>query len=309
MRAAALSRILLAAALAACAGPLRAGVDDIFEAIRASEFRFGRAKSEVPFPPLGWAQFRAYETAQFSDTQGARPPAEASEQTYNLGALVPVYVATRDMVLLGGDLTQTTIRVRSGPYANQRVQEATLVAAWMHQFGSETLAAFVAPIYSRDAASDQASSVNGWGGVIGMHWQSDTLQWLYGAVLEYNFGGYALYPYVGAFWLPTPRLSVALAVPWPTVAYSLSDRWLLEAGLSPGSSNWVSRGSSVQSTQSLGSWNFSVGAAYRITGHFWLYGGAGRTLGRSFTHGSDEGETRYDAESRPIFTLALQFRP
>ncbi|HEX5092581.1 MAG TPA: DUF6268 family outer membrane beta-barrel protein [Burkholderiales bacterium] len=310
MRAAALRRLALAAALAAAAGAARAGIDDIIDAIQSSEFRFGRAKSEVPFPPLGWVQYRAYDAARFSDTQGLRPPAEAAESTWSVGGLVPVYVAARDMVVLGGDYSRSSISVRAGPYRDQRVDQATLVAAWLRQFGeSETVAVFAAPMISRDARSDRASHVNGFGGVIGMHWQSDTLQWLYGAVFEYNFGARTLYPYFGVLWLPTPRWSVALAVPWPTVAYALSDRWLLEAGVSPGSTSWVTEGSEVQSTQSLGSWNFSVGGAYRLGGHFWLYAGAGLTFGRELINGGTEGETRFDAESRPVYTLALQFRP
>jgi len=309
MRAAALRRAALALLLAAGAGPAAAGVDDLIDAIQSSEFRFGRAKSEVPFPPLGWVQYRAYDAAQFSDTQGLRPPAEADEQAFSVGGLVPVYVATRDMIVVGGDLSVTSIRVRAGPYRDQRVEQATLVAAWLRQLGSETLAVFAAPIFSRDDRSDRPSHVNGFGGVIGMHWHSDTLQWLYGAVFEYNFGARTLYPYFGVLWLPTPRWSVALAVPWPTVAYSLNDRWLLEAGVSPGSTSWVTEGSEVQSTQSLGAWNFSVGAAYRLHGRFWLYAGAGRTFGRDLISGGTEGETRFDAESRPVYTLALQFRP
>ena len=160
-----------------------------------------------------------------------------------------------------------------------------------------------------DANSDRPSHVNGFGGVVGMHWQSDTLQWLYGAVFEYNFGARTLYPYFGVLWLPTPRWSVALAVPWPTVAYALSDRWLLESGISPGSTSWVTQGDEVQSTQSLGSWNFSVGGAYRLHGRFWLYAGAGVTFGHELTYGGSDGETRFDAESRPVYTIALQFRP
>jgi hypothetical protein len=310
MRAAALIRLALAALIAAAAGAARAGLDDIFEAIKSSEFRFARTKSEVPFPPLGWVQYRAYDSALFRDTQGRRPSAEADEATFSVGGLVPLYVATRDMVVAGGDFSQTSIGVRTGPYRDQRVQQATLVAAWLHQYGtSETVGLFVAPILSRDANSDRPSHVNGFGGVVGMHWQSDTLQWLYGAVFEYNFGARTLYPYFGVLWLPTPRWSVALAVPWPTVAYALSDRWLLESGISPGSTSWVTQGDEVQSTQSLGSWNFSVGGAYRLHGRFWLYAGAGVTFGHELTYGGSDGETRFDAESRPVYTIALQFRP
>jgi len=310
MRAAALTRFALAAALAVATGAARAGIDDIIDAIQSSEFRFGRAKSEVPFPPLGWVQYRAYDAAEFRDPQGQRPPAVADEAAFSIGGLLPVYVAARDMLVLGGDYSLTSIGVRSGPYVDQRVQQATLVAAWLRQFGSsETVAMFAAPILSRDSRSDRPSHVNGFAGVIGMHWQSDTLQWLYGAVFEYNFGARSLYPYFGVLWLPTPRWSVALAVPWPTVAYALTDRWLLESGIAPGSTSWVTQGDQVQSTQSLGSWNFSLGAAYRLHGKFWLYAGAGLTFGRELTHGAPEGETRLDAESRPVYTIALQFRP
>jgi hypothetical protein len=290
--------------------PLLAGVDDILEAIRESEFRFARATAEVPFIPTGWMQYSYYPHAEFEDDDGVLPTAGVAEHTYNVGAVMPVHVAKRDMLLLGGDITRDDINVRSGPYQDQRVLRITPVAAWLHQFGeNETVGAFVAPILSRELASDQPWASNGFAGVIGMHWYSDTLQWLYGGVYEYNFGEHALYPYVGLQWLATPKLSLSLVFPWPTISYAATERWLFQAGVAPGGSSWIRRGDGFESTQTFGSWNASAGAAYRMHGKFWLYAGVGAAGFRGLTIKSGADETGLDAQLSPVYTLAIQFRP
>ena len=290
--------------------PSFAGVDDILEAVRQSEFRFARYVAEVPFIPVGWAQYRYYPETEFKEDSDVLPPAEVSEQAFSLGAVVPVHVGKRDMYLLGGEVGRDDINVHVGPYQNQRIARVTPVAAWMHQFGTdETLGVFVAPILSKEQIRDQPWAVNGFSGVIGIHWYSDTLQWLYGGVYEYSFGEDYLYPYLGLQWIPSPKVVLALIYPWPTLTYTPADRWLLQMGISPGGSTWVSRGDGFESTQSLNSWNFTVGAAYRLSGPYWLFAGAGVTGLRGLTSNRDAQEIRFEAQSSPVYTIAIQFRP
>lgn len=297
--------------LLACFPPLaRAAVDDILNAIRDSEFRFARTSSEVPFFPVGWLKYAYYPATEFRDDDGVLAPAEAVEHSVSMGGVAPVYVDNRDMFLIGGDLAADTIRVTNGPYRDQRIARVTPVAAWLHQFGTDyTVGAFVAPIFSKEFEQDQSWSANGFAGLIGMYWQSDTLQWLYGGVYERYFGEDYFYPYLGMQWNPTPQWSVALLFPWPTISYAPAKRWVVQAGIEPGGSSWVAHGDGYESTQALGSWNASVGAAYQLQGSWWLYAGAGRTGFRGFTQTTSGDERRLDADSGTVYTLAIQFRP
>lgn len=290
--------------------PLQADINDILEAIRQSEFRFARATSEVPFYPVGWFQYRYYPATEFRDEQGVQPAADVAEHTISFGAVLPVYVDRRDMVLLGGDVARDAIQVKSGPYQDQRIIRLTPVAVWLHQIDKDDmLGVFAAPILSKEMVSDQPWNTNGFGGVIGMHWHSDTLQWLYGGVYEYNFGGSYLYPYLGLQWQPTSQWSVALLFPWPSISYTPAPRWLLQLGVAPGGSSWVSQGDGFENTQTFSAWNLSAGIAYRLQGPWWLYAGAGATGFRGLTQKMPGSESRFEAQSSPVYTLSIQFRP
>jgi len=303
-------RLVLGAVLLLVAHSAFAGMQDILEAIQSSEFRFARATSEVPFPPLGWMQNRFYPNARFDEESGVLPQAEVVENTINLGGILPGYVANRDMLVVGGDLAWDHIAVRSGPYPDQSVLRLTPAACWLHQFGETDMAgAFAAPVLSKELLGDGPWNCNGYGGVVGMHWLSDQLQLLYGGVYQHSFGQNFGYPYFGVLWNPTPRCSLNLVFPWPTFSYVPADRWLLQLGVSPGGSSWAKNGASYEVTESLTSWNLTAGAAYRFHGKLWLLGGAGVAGLRGFQTESQGDTTRFEARPGPVFTLAVQFRP
>ena len=112
-------------------GSSRAGIQEILDAIKASEFRFARSGSEVPFIPVGWLSNNYYPNAEFEPNFVFLPNAEVEQNTTSLGAGIPVYISRRDMVLVGGDISTDLIRVREGPFVDQTVVRCTPVGAWM----------------------------------------------------------------------------------------------------------------------------------------------------------------------------------
>lgn len=297
--------------MALAAGPLAAfaGMDDIVNAVRQSEFSFARVVSDVPFFPLGWAQNRFYPNAKF-ESEGGLPDAEVVENTFDIGLVLPAYVAQRDLLLLGGDIALDSHFVQSGPYQNQNVLQLVPVAGWLHQFGeNETVGVFGAPIISKGLNGGQPWGASGYAGLIAMHRFSDQFQLLYGGVYENSFGESSGYPYLGVLWLPTRRLSVDLVFPWPTITYVPHDRWLFQLGIAPGGSSWIQRGDDLETTQTLSSWNLTAGAGYRLQKNFWLFAGAGVAGLRSLKIQGGSDDTDFEMKPGPVFTLALQFRP
>jgi len=287
-----------------------AGMQETLEAIQASQFRFARMQSQVPFFPLGWVQDRFYPNSTFEAERGDLAEAGAAENTLGLGGVLPAYVAERDMLLVGGDVSLDEILVKSGPYADQSVLTLTPVAAWLHQFGNNHLAgAFVAPMVSYEFQVARDWGISGYGGVVGMYYFSDTLQVLYGGIYQNSFGESMGYPYLGVNWLPSPRWSVALVIPWPTVSYAASDRWLFQLAVAPGGSSWVRHDNHFEATQSLSSWNVTLGAGYRFYGNLWLYSGVGVAGFRGVTIEEEGIEERLQSQPSVIFSLAIQFRP
>jgi len=290
--------------------PAAAGINEILKAVKQSEFSFAKTTSDVPFFPVGWLQDSHYSTATFRDDTGQRPAAEVTENTLSVGAVLPVYVASRDMFVVGGDIGSDRIDVKSGAYQDQRILRVTPIAAWLHQFGKlETVGAFVAPVFSQERIAGQAWHTSAYGGIVGMHWYSDRFQLLYGGVAECSSGSSSLYPYLGVQWLPTRKLSVALVAPWPAISYAPNPRWMLQLAIAPGGSSWVQRGANYESVQTLGSWNLSAYAAHRLAGPLWLAAGAGVAGFRGLTVNAGERTSRFESDRIAVFTLALQIRP
>jgi len=286
-----------------------AGINEIVEAVQSSEFRFTRSDSEVPFFPIGWAQYQYYPGMRFEDVDSVLPDAKVVEHSVNFGLVVPAYVAKRDMLLLGGDFALESLRVTSGPYDDQSIVRVTPVVSWLHQFGlTDTLIAFAAPIFSLDLKGDEAWGASGYAGLLGMHWINDTLQVIYGGVYENSFGQEQAYPYLGAMWDPSPKLSLALVFPYPTISYVPRDRWLLQLGMTPGGASWVGRGDGFETTQSLSSWNLDARVGYRFHGNFWLTASAGVAGLRGIEILSESDEQRFESQPGSVFGLAVQYR-
>lgn len=284
-------------------------MQEVLEAVRDSEFRFARSVSDVPFLPMGWAQDTWYPNAGFEPERGGLPAVFVEQNSASLGAFLPAYVGKRDMLLLGGDLTLDSVRIKKGIFRDQRVVRLTPVAAWLNQMTPDDLVGvFVAPMISKEIENGGPWGFSGYGGVVAMHYFSDTLQLLYGGVYHNNFGQHAAYPYFGINWIPDGKLSVALVFPWPTITYAPHPNWLLQVGVAPGGGSWTRRRGSYEITEYLGSWNLQAGAGYRLHSHFWLVASGGVTGLRGWESGSS-GVLRYEAKPSAVFSLALQFRP
>jgi hypothetical protein len=299
-------------ALAMILGPrvALAGMDETLKAFQQSEFSFARSVSEVPFYPLGWAQDTFYPRSQFKESGGGLPAATVVENTLNFGLVLPVYIARRDLFLLGADLAWDNLQVQSGPYQDQSILRVTPVAAWLHQFGEQdTLGVFAAPIFSEELRQHQPVGTSGYGGIVMLHQFTPEWQLLYGGVYQDNFGQHIGLPYAGLLWSPTPKCSLALVFPWPNFSYVPAERWLLQVGLAPGGSSWVRRGNAYETTQSYGSWNLNAGAAYRLQGKVWLFAGVGLAALRGLKIEGGDDRVRFESQPGPVFTLALQFRP
>ena len=305
-----LKRLLPVFLLLAIHTPANGGMREVLDAIRASEFRFTRTASDVPFMPVGWAQNRYYPNAGFKAERTPSQGVTVEEYTVSAGAVIPVMVRSRDMFLVGGDVSLDDIAVKAGPFPDQTVLRITPVLAWLHQFGADDMVgAFVAPLFSREMKRDLPWGTSGYGGIVAMHWFSESVQFLYGGVYENSFGRDRFYPYMGCMWNPGPRWSVALVFPWPTLTYAPSRNWILQLGISPGGSSWVRRDGVYQVTDSFGSWDVSAGVGYRVRGNFWLMGSVGAAGFRSWEIGNNDYNLRLESEPSTVFTIALQFRP
>jgi hypothetical protein len=284
-------------------------VDSLIEAVQNSEFRFARTQSDVPFPPAGWLEVRYTPRTEFKSSSGEIAPGSFVETAFSQGVIGPVYVSQRDMLLLGENVFLEKADVQTGPYSDQRVLAVVPMAAWLRQIDRNNLGgAFIAPQFSRELNHDDSWGAQAYCGVIIIHWKTDTLQWVYGAVYEYSFGRNYIYPYLGALWLPNPKVSLSLTFPWPTLSYVPRDPFMLSIGLTPGGASWVSDRGGAKAVYSLNSWNLTANLAWRFYGRLWLQAGVGRSGLRSVKITTGSGDNVIETHSKTVYKLSVQFR-
>jgi len=281
------------------------------QAIVNSDIRFTLADSYVPFIPVAWAVYRDYSDAEFVNDIEAVSPGEFGQRQANVGLILPVYVGKRDMVVAGFDASFAQFNFETPVIDDTNVATFTPVAGWLRQLDSDSqLGAFIAPLISSALDDSNEWGVDAYAGVIGSYKANDTLMWIYGGVYEYGFGEHYFYPYVGLRWVPNAHWAVSLIAPWPTVAYAPNPNFFINVGVMPGGASWRLNNEGNETIASFGSWNLSAGAGYRVSGHLWIHAQAGMAGLRSFEI-SGHGDTQLEAdiERRPVFSLALEFRP
>jgi hypothetical protein len=299
----------LAVGAALLASPAHAFIDDIIETVQRSEFRFVRSDSEIPFVPLSWVQTRSYLSTELVGETGGPPPGTFSETAFSEGLVLPAYVSTRDMLLLGEEVLFDKLDVESGPYSDQRVVSVAPIAVWLSQLDRENLlGVFAVPLFSREVEKHDSWGAQAFAGVIVMHWKSDRFQWLYGGVYEYSFGRHYFYPYLGAIWSPSRKCSLSLVFPWPTFNYAVNDRWLLSLGVAPGGSSWQAEPDGARVVYSFVGWNLDARVAWRFYERLWLQCGAGIAGLRRITITTGESATEIKSKPTLAFSVSVQFR-
>jgi hypothetical protein len=288
----------------------RAGLQEILDAIRESEFVFTRSETLVPFIPVAWAYDQLYPNADFSDTQSVLEDATVRQNTVEAGAVLPVSIKKRDMFLLGADVGWNKLSIETGPYRDQSIVRVIPVGAWLRQVNPDNLVgAFIAPQFTKETREGDSWGTSGYAGMICRYSISDSLSLYYGGIYEDAYGDGTLYPYLGLEWHPSPSLALSLIFPWPTLTYAPGNRWIFQLGMSPGGTSWVRRDGDYESIDAVGSWNFNAHMGYRMTGNIWVVGGAGVAGFRSFESGPDDQRIRFESDPGPVFRLALEFRP
>lgn len=305
-------RPLLAAWLLLAAGAVRAPagvVDSILENFHQSQFAFGRTDGNAPFPPLAWVGVMDHGD---SDLTLNGQPIRFDERSMSQFLLAPLWIGEKDMVLAGEYFGWQRVAFEAPVVARRDVYTLMPLLAWLRQTGPQRqLGAFIAPVYTHgaDYAGHEFTDLTGYAGIVGVNWTSDRFAWAYGAVVDYAPEGSLLFPYLGCYWQPSPRWSVAAIAPWPSVTFAPSRDYMFQLGLSPADATLASSPDGSLRV-SYTSWNLLLGAHRRLTRNFWLSASAGVAGLGNFAVSTD-GQTESDYELRRdvVWSLQISFRP
>jgi len=290
--------------------PAPAGViDSILESFHGSDFSFGRTDGNAPFPPLAWL---SYQDRGESDLTLNGQTASFEESCLSQFFLTPLWIGKKDMIVAGEYAGWQKVSFTAPVTAERDLYTFLPILAWMRQTGPhQQIAAFVAPEYSygADYAGHEFKEVSGYAGVIGINWTKDTFAWAYGMIGDFSADRSLLFPYLGCYWQPSPRWSVAAILPWPSVTYAPSRNYMFQVGLSPADATLASA-EDGSLRMSYTSWNLLFSAHRKLAGNFWVSANAGWSGIGNFAVSTDgETETDYNLRRDIVWSLQISFRP
>jgi len=284
-------------------------VDSILANFHQSEFPFGRTDGNAPFPPLAWVSYQDRGESTLSlNGQDVR----FDESSLSQFLLAPLWIGQKDMIVAGEYAGWQRVTFNTPRTAERDVYTFMPILGWMRQTGPrQQVAAFVAPEYSHgaDYEGHEFAEWSGYAGIIGINWTSDDFAWAYGAVGQFSEERSLLFPYVGCYWQPSPRWSVAAILPWPSVSYAPSRDYMFQVGLSPADATLASSPDGNLNV-SYTSWNLLFSAHRRLARNYWISANAGWSGIGNFAVSTDgDTETNYDLRRGVVWSLQISFRP
>lgn len=305
-------RRLFAALLLLAAGSVTASagvIDSILENFHRSQFAFGRTDGNAPFPPLAWVGIMDHGD---SDLTFNSQPIRFGERSLSQFLLAPLWIGEKDMVLAGEYFAWQRVDFRAPLAAQRDVYTFMPMLAWLRQTGPHRqLGAFIAPLYTHgaDYAGHEFTELTGYAGIIGVNWTSDRFAWAYGAVADYSPDDTLFFPYLGCYWQPSSRWSVAAIVPWPSVTFAPSRDYMFQAGLSPADATLASAPDGSLRV-SYTSWNLLFTAHRRLARNFWFSASVGAAgLGNFAVSTNGHTESDYELRRDVVWSLQVSFRP
>ncbi|HKE95313.1 MAG TPA: hypothetical protein VKB34_13460, partial [Povalibacter sp.] len=282
-------RAVLAAVLLVPLMARPAGFEEMARRFAESDFVFNRARSDIPFVPLAWADVSVYERSRFLLPSGDASDVSFQQRTLSEATLIPVLLGNRDALVLGQWMSMTRFDLSTGD--DKDVFSVALPMGWARQASPDwQFAAFVAPL-------GYSSEHDGWyweymGGIFARWLQSDHFVWLFGFYADVAPLEEYYIPYVGLTWTINQQWTLSAVMPWPALLYAPSPDWLVRLGVSPSDASWSARtgeNNEVQQPQlNFGSWNLGISAERRIWRNLWLGAEAGVAGLRGFSFaGSD----------------------
>jgi len=298
-----------ALALVGVPRPAAALGEAIYAAIERSELVLGDTNSVVPFFPMAFIAATYHDNTRINGLPAGKDHGPFLLNSASEMAALPVYVAQRDLFLLG--------EYASGAHYDFRYSGAvkdtyafSLVGGWMHQATPNVqYGAFAAPMLVTGFNSDQPNRLETYAGMLVRVRETDNFHWWTGVVYDGDNQHHYVFPYLGLEYQCTPQLALNLLLPWPGVSYAPSRDWLFGLGAAPAGGSWILDKDGAPAV-SMGGVNVGLSVERRLVGQLWLALMVGETGLQSFRYADDQGVDFRSTVEPTFFTqISLNFRP
>lgn len=283
-------------------------IDQIVERIGKSNLTFERSRSNIPFVPVSFLNFKTYGSTKVENSDGI-------EFEYDLSfvsqmAVFPVYIGENDLIVIGDYVSWSTFDLSSSAPDNFEVGSLGFPIGWLRQVNRDwQVAAFTMPFGHYSTIGGASWSGQLMSGIFGRYIQNDSLWWAFGIYSDLNpVRSYAL-PYLGASWAISAEWTVSLILPWPSVLYAPNEDWLFSLGATPSGASWSIESNNEKVYYNLDAWDLGLSIERRIHNSIWLSAKTGigglRSL-RISESGIEDSE--YDFDSSWFVGLSLNIR-
>jgi hypothetical protein len=285
-------------------------IDSVIERIQRSEFVFGAARANAPFPPIGWVNATSYDNSELNLANGR---IEFDEFSASQALFGPVWVGKKDLILVGESLLWQEVDFEDPLTAQREIRSAMPLVGWLRQTGPKSqLGAFAAPEFVSGGGYEgyELDDFTLYTGVIGTYLASDRLMWIYGGVAYFTDYEDTLLPYLGVLWTPSDKWSVSIIAPWPSISYAPTRDYMFQFGLSPAGAVLAATNEGNRLRVSYDSWNLLLSAHRRLHRFLWVSAGVGWSGLGSFTVTSD-GDANLETKLNRglVWSLQLSLRP
>ena len=305
------SAVWMLFAFLAPSAALSGGPEEMARKFAESEFVFTRARSDIPFVPLAWADAALYDESRFIGPSGEASDVSFEQRTLSEGTLIPFLLGRRDALVVGQWINWTRFDLSSGE--DREVVSIALPIGWARQWSADwQLAAFVAPL---GHASDDDWYWEYMGGVFARWLQGDRFAWLFGVYADVAPLEEYYIPYAGVAWTVNQHWTLSAVMPWPALLYAPGPDWFLRLGVAPSDAGWSAKIDSSGSVApkpelNFSSWNFGLSIERRFWKNFWMGAEAGVSGLRGFSFvGSDWEGPNSDLGSEGYVSLTINYRP
>ena len=298
-----------ALALACAPRPAAALGEAIYAAIERSELVLGDTNSVVPFFPLAFISASYYDNTRVNDLPAGKDPGPYRLNSASQMAALPVYVAQRDLFLVGDYVSGAHYDFRYTGEGKD-TYSLSIVGGWMHQATPDVqYGAFAAPMLVTGFNSDQPNRLETYAGFLTRVRESDAFHWWTGIVYDGDNQHHYVFPYLGLEYQCTPELAFNFLLPWPGVSYAPTHDWLIGLGAAPAGGSWILDKDGAPA-MSLGGINVGLNIERRLVGQVWFSVMAGETGLQSFRYSDDQGvDFRTSVDPTFFAQVSLNFRP
>lgn len=283
-----------------------------FEAqFKASDIKFGSAKSKVPFPPIATLGSKHYTKALAKGPNSEQ--LEYDVDSYRQAAGIPAMLGPKDLLVVGEYLSWTEFNVLTEGVESFEIASIGLPLGWLRQLNPDwQLATFVMPFgHYTMLPKDDYWNWQYLGGIFTRYVQSDSLWWAFGFYADIADNDEDFYtPYVGASWAINAQWTLSAILPWPSLSYAPTSDWLIRLGASPSAASWSIDLDEADANMNLDAWDFGLSVEYRFHGNFWLSAEAGAGGFRALRFSDSEvEEVDVDFSEGAFFGINIKYRP